>query len=165
VGASIAEVHDAVQEFLTDWLVRRNIDQALDFLSSRCYACLNLDDDRKEEALDARRARDTLRELMGYTIDELGERHNLTEAIDAVKPWDPKRVILQHPFDGDFTLVPMSEEEAAPYLCGQNPERPGGAEYYGVLFRFKTRGGGILGLLWSRDNGQWRIVAYRAFEP
>ncbi len=37
-------------------------------------------------------------------------------------------------------------------------------DYYGVLFRFKAEGSAILGLLWNRENGQWRIVAYRAFE-
>ena len=33
-----------------------------------------------------------------------------------------------------------------------------------LLFRFKDEGGAILGLLWNRENGQWRIVAYRSFE-
>jgi hypothetical protein len=66
--------------------------------------------------------------------------------------------------ENDFILAQMSEDDAAPYLCGQNPEQPEGAEYYGVLFRFKTRGGGILGLLWSRENNRWRVISYREFE-
>jgi hypothetical protein len=163
-GASIEEIQDAVQEFLTDWLVRRDYGEALDFLSPRAYACLNLDDDSEQEALDARRARDELRTLMRYTIEEMGDRDNLTEAIDAVDPWDPTRQVLQHPFDSDFTLVKMAPEDAAQYLCGQRADQPLGSEYYGVLFRFKEEGAAVLGLLWSREQGTWRLVSYRVFE-
>ena len=32
---AIAEVHEATQEFLTDWLVRQDVDEALEFLSDQ----------------------------------------------------------------------------------------------------------------------------------
>ena len=161
-NAQIPEIYDAVQEFLSDWLVRGQYDEAVDFLSDHALACLNVDDDPEKEALDARGARAHLREIMEYSAKEMGDRDNLTEAVDMVKPWDPTRVLVDHPYAGDFALAEMSKEDAEPYLCGQ--ERPQAAEYYGVLFRFKDEGGAVLGLLWNRENGQWRIVAYRAFE-
>ena len=37
-GASPEKLEDAAQEFLTDWLVRRQYDQALEFLSPQAYA-------------------------------------------------------------------------------------------------------------------------------
>jgi hypothetical protein len=161
-NAQIPEIDDAVQEFLSDWLVRGNYDEAVDFLSDHALACLNVDDDPEEEALDARGAREHLREIMEYSAKEMGDRDNLTEAVDAVKPWNKSRVLIDHPYAGDFALARMSKQDAEPYLCGQ--DRPAADDYYGVLFRFKDVGGGILGLLWNRENGQWRIVAYRAFE-
>jgi len=31
-------------------------------------------------------------------------------------------------------------------------------------FRFKREGSAVLGILWTRQNGHWRIVAWEAFE-
>ncbi len=161
-NAQIPEIHDAVQKFLSDWLVRGQYGEAVDFLSDQALACLNVDDDVDKEALDARGAREHLREIMEHSAKEMGDRDNLTEAVDAVEPWDPTIILEEHPYSGDFALDRMAREDAEPYLCGQ--ERPELADYYGVLFRFKEEGAAILGLLWNRENGQWRIVAYRAFE-
>lgn len=35
---------------------------------------------------------------------------------------------------------------------------------YPILFRFKREGSAVLGLLWTREEGEWRIIAVRAFE-
>jgi hypothetical protein len=77
---------------------------------------------------------------------------------------DPTRVVLRQTFDSDFSLFPMSEEEATSYLCGQKPDAPTGVPIYGVLFRFKRQGSAVLGLLWTREGRRWRLVAYRVFE-
>ena len=39
IGAAPERIEDAVQEFFTDWLIRRQSDQALDVLSPHAYAC------------------------------------------------------------------------------------------------------------------------------
>jgi hypothetical protein len=162
-GAPIEAVEDAVQEFLTDWTVRRDIDGALDFLSPQALACVNIDDNPGDDALAAGRARDELHVIMDYAVERLGPRQSLTEAIDAVPPFDPTRAGMAHAFDGEFTLGPMTPERSAPYLCGSQAVDPAG-EYYAALLRFKLKGSAVLGLLWQRQDGQWRIVAYRAFE-
>ena len=43
-GASPALVQDAAQEWLTDWLVRGKIDEAIAFMSAQAKSCLNVDD-------------------------------------------------------------------------------------------------------------------------
>ena len=35
-GADIPELSDAAQEFLTDWLVRHEYDEAMEFISDEC---------------------------------------------------------------------------------------------------------------------------------
>jgi hypothetical protein len=168
-GARIEEVYDAAQEFLTDWLVRGDFRQAMEFLSPQSYACLNLDDDSQEEALDSRQARETLRELMELTVHEMGDRDNLTEAIDEVIPWDKTVRVLSHPYERDFTVGEMRNEHAEQYICGEIPARAEGTgdeygTYWGVIFRFKKRDAGALGLLWKREDGNWRIMSYRTFQ-
>ena len=64
-GAVIAEVHEATQEFLTDWLVRQDVDEALEFLSDRSLACINTDDDPDDEVLRDDQARRLMKELHG----------------------------------------------------------------------------------------------------
>jgi hypothetical protein len=167
-GAQVGQIHDAVQEFLTDWLVRRDVDEAMEFLSPRSYACLNLDDTGGRENLDARESREVLKELMELSVDELGDRDNLTEAIDEVIPWSKTTRVLSHPFERDFTVGEMTNERAEEYVCGQLPDRPVGTgnqygTYWGVIFRFKDEGAGVLGLLWTREEGHWRIISYKSF--
>src|SRR4029453_18918124 len=72
LGASPDHVEDAVQEFLTDWLVRRQYDQALDFLSPRSYACLNLNEDSRGQALDAAGAPREVGRSLGYSAGMVG---------------------------------------------------------------------------------------------
>jgi hypothetical protein len=162
-GASPERVEDAVQEFLTDWLVRREYDEALDFLSDRAYACLNEDDQAGNEILDTSQARAALSELMEYSTREMGRRFSLTDATVAVEPQVPRAVVDQ-PFAREFTIFPLDEAEAQQYLCGRKPDGQTGTTYYAALFRFRKEDAGVLGLLWSKEAGAWRMAAYRTLD-
>jgi hypothetical protein len=161
-GAAPERIEDAAQEFLTDWLVRRQYDQALEFLSPQAYACLNLSDDAREQALDAAGARREMLKLMEYASKRLGPRTDLTSAIVAFKPRNPNRPITDHPFKREFLLGPVPESEARQYLCNQaTAPAAGPVDYYGVIFTFRVDGGGTLGLLWNREGGRWKIASYQ----
>jgi hypothetical protein len=163
-GGPIPRVEDAVQEFLTDWLVRRKIDEALTFLSDRPSACVNIDDDAEYEALDARGTRTSLRETMHYVVDEIERPHNLTEAIDAVLPLKPDRRIIAHAFEGEFSISELSLDEASQYLCARTQRQAPDRTYYGVVFRFKHSDGGVLGLLWTEEAGAWRLASFQVLD-
>ena len=165
LGASPEKVEDAVQEFLTDWLVRRQYDQALDFLSPRSYACLNLNEEARGQALDAAGARRELRRIMEYANSKLGAHSNLTSVVGAFTPRDPKRVVLDHPFKREFLLTPLTEAQARPYLCDGATAAPAGGEYVGAVFQFRVTGGSLFGLLWTREDGKWKLVSYQPLNP
>jgi hypothetical protein len=173
IGAAPEELWDAAQEFFTDWLVRRKIDEAMNFFSRRVIACINLDEGSREEILDVETAVVEMREIMNYSIDQLGDRDSMTEAIDEVQPWtaDQEDRVVSHPFETDFTIIQVRNQVAADFMCSTKrgadpPPMPGGPDelgtYYGVIFRFKARAdqGGILALLWDRQEGDWKIVSY-----
>ena len=162
-GAAPEKLEDAVQEFLTDWLVRRKYDEALQFLSSRAFACVNLKDQGRSEPLNAAQARAELQTLMSYAARELGERKSLTEATAAVQPPRADRQVATQPYSREFSLFPIPEDEARPFLCGQAPGRPEGGQYFAALVTLKKEGSGVLGMLWSREGNAWRLVAYRVF--
>ena len=92
-------------------------------------------------------------------------RPDLTSAIAAIAPRNPHRPITDHPFKREFLLGPVPDSEARQYLCSQSTTPLPGAEYYGVIFKFRIDGGGVLGLLWARDNGKWKIVSYQPLKP
>jgi hypothetical protein len=160
-GAAPDKIEDASQEFLTDWLVRHKYDEAIEFLSPQAFACLNLSEDARGQPLDAAAARRELLKIMEYAGRTLGVRPDLTSAIEAVSPRNPNRPITDHPFKREFLLGPVPEAEARQYLCNQSTVPPTGVEYYGVIFQFRIDGGGVLGLLWARENGKWKIVSYQ----
>jgi hypothetical protein len=164
-GASPDRVEDAVQEFLTDWLVRRQYDQALQSLSPRAYACLNLNEEVRGQALDAAGARRELRRIMEYASNRMGSHTNLTSAVAAFTPRDPKRVAIDHAFRKEFLLTPLTEAQARPYLCDGATAAPTGGEYMGAVFQFRITGGSLFGLLWTREEGQWKLVSYQPLNP
>ena len=164
MNAAPERLEDAAQEFLTDWLVRRQFDQALAMLSTRSYACLTLKADAKGQQLDAAGARRELRRLMEYSIQKLGPHSDLTSVIQAFTPRDPTRVVVDHPFRREFLITPLKDTEARQYLCDASSAQPSGAEYFGVVFTLRIEGGGTLGLLWSREGGAWKIVSYQLLE-
>jgi hypothetical protein len=98
---------------------------------------------------------------MEYSSQKLVAHANLTSVIAAFTPRDPNRTVVEHAFRREFLVTPLTQTEAAQYLCDASAAQPTGAEYVGVVFTFRIQGGGTLGLLWSREAGAWKIVSYQ----
>ena len=175
-GAQIAEVWDATQELLTDWLVRRN-DDALEFVSDQALACTKLEDGTDPRTLTAAEARRRLQLIMKAVSEEVGKVANLTQAIDAVVPWRKAFHVVKQPFEGDFTIVEVPDGFAEHFRCESrskeqqlralSDENPHYGTYYGAVFRLRrgTSRGGALGLLWTKQNGAWRVIAWEVLSP
>src|SRR4030095_3067831 len=117
--------------------------------------------DSRGQALDARGARRELRRIMEYASNKMGEHSNLTTALLAFTPRDPKRVVIDHAFKREFLLTPLTEAQARPYLCDGATAAPTGGEYIGAVFQFRVAGGSLFGLLWTREDGKWKQVSYK----
>jgi hypothetical protein len=165
-GVVIPEPHDAIQEFLADWLVRRDLDEALDAVSRDAFACMNVDDDRENETRRGDDARRLLRDIMHRGIDEMGTLHNLTDAIEAPDVTTEKQPRPSNPFAREFRLTTLSPEEAeSRYLvCGADRQPSSGGPYYEALFRFRHSGSALMGLLWGQDEGRLTVRAFRIVE-
>jgi hypothetical protein len=170
-GSPIAEVWDATQELLTDWLVRRN-DEALEFVSDQALACVQLEDGSDPRTLTAGETRQRLQQIMREVSKEIGKVTNLTQAIDAVIPWRQTFRVVKQPFEGDFTIVEAPDSFAEHFRC-ESRSKEGQVRalseadlrygtYYGALFRFRggTSRGGVLALLWTKQKGAWRLIAW-----
>ena len=38
-------------------------------------------------------------------------------------------------------------------------------EYIGAVFQFRIAGGSLFGLLWTREDGKWKLVSYQPLNP
>jgi len=175
-GAQIAEVWDATQELLTDWLVRRN-DEAVGFLSDQALACAQLEDGTDPKTLTSAQARERLRQVMRAVSSEIGKAANLTQVIEAVTPWRTAFRVVKQPFEGEFSIVEAPDSFAERFRCeGRSREAQLRAlsegnlrygTYYGAVFRFRggTSRGGVLALLWTKQGGAWRVLAWEVLAP
>lgn len=171
-GAPIAEVRDAIQEFLTDWLVRRQYDQALQLVSDQAQSCISADTPAAASIPEGRRQ---LRDLLKQVSERMGTFANLTEAIEAVIPWRKAFRVEKHAFDREFALVQAPDAFARAFQCRDRSDaaltremddpNPSYGRYYGAVFRFKAQAnqGGVLGLIWAKENGEWRLLAWKVF--
>ena len=78
---------------------------------------------------------------------------------------DPTRAVIDHAFKREFLLLPLTEAQARPYLCDGVSAQPTGGEYVGAVFQFRAAGGGVFGLLWTREEGTWKLVSYQPLNP
>jgi hypothetical protein len=171
-AAAISELSDAVQEFLTDWLIRRDYREAAMFLAADAFGCV-----ADSMSIDPRtppdRQQAAVRQLLERAANQWGRPRNLTEAMNPVIPWSPAVRVTKHAFDQDFTIVEAPTELGLQYACGAPAPKtfvaastPEYGTYYGALLQVVREGqaGGTLVLVWRRVNGEWRIVSYRAIE-
>ena len=173
-GANPENIEDAAQEFLTDWLQRKNQKQAMEFVSNQALRCMGEADATPIVVSSVEQARSALGDVMHDVSDRLGPIKNLAEAIQGVEPWRPElgATLKNHPFRPAFSVFHLPEQTARTYLCNQHPALERAANeaaarteqdsYEGSLFQFRfgRDQGGVLGLLWAREANHWKIVAY-----
>jgi len=158
----------ATTEFLTDWLIRRDIDEALAVVSPRASSCTNTDEDAENERLRNAETREALGRLMREAATGRRVRH-LADVIMPVQPWDTDLRIVTHPFDRAFTLATIDDAEARGFLCeaAADGTRPA-SSWAQTLFQFRPRDGqtgAILVLLWTREDDRWHVQSFDIADP
>lgn len=172
-GQPVPVIEDAAQEFLTDWLVRDEVDEAIEFISINAKACVNLDDDSELEDISTERAVRALKEGMSELVDTLGRHGNLTEAIAAVEPWRKVFVSKDHPFRREFSVFKVPDAVADAFQCEnrladelqrtiENAPATYGKGSMGTAFKFNIGddAGGVLVLVWAKEGAGWKIQSW-----
>ena len=86
LGATdIPELSDAAQEFLADWLVRHNYDEAMEFISDESLPCLVV----SPESTLKKGTRPAMRKVLEESGKRFGEHSSLSTIISAVSAWGP----------------------------------------------------------------------------
>jgi hypothetical protein len=176
----IAKVQDAAIEFLSDWLVRQKVDEAMGFISDQALECFRINQAEQGNVIEPAHARTSLATIMKAATQHLGKHQTLSPSIEAVIPWRQQLKVVDHPYAKDFSVVEVPDDFAGSFLC-QCPTRLSREElvktldkseaqyrrYYATLFRIRRsqNQGAVLAVLWAKENGAWRILSYDVLRP
>ena len=104
---------------------------------------------------------------------------HLHDALEPVRPEHDDLQLVAHAGEGAYTMVAVPDYLAGSFLCeetsAKKPYAPPDAttaakqygNYYATLFTFRTPGDhpAALTLLWGKDSGQWKVIAYEVVAP
>jgi len=166
------KVEEAAFDFFNSWLVEQKPEIAMSYMSGRAFQCMELE---TGEPLDMGMAPFQMLVGLRKVNEELGPVSDLKDVMRGVRIADPELRAVQQPHHGSFVLYQVAESKALAFDCANRglPENevPQGSKtrfgkYYGTVFFIKgpEGQGETLGLLWAKENKNWKIIAYEA-EP
>jgi hypothetical protein len=178
-AAGDKDLTQAATDFHNEWFVQGKAPEAFQYLSSRAYACVNL---YREENTPAPKSPAEAGQLvqtgMKATATFVGNVKKLEDAIVAPVVSHPDVQLVKHPNSKAFVLASVPDHMAAAADCqGREAgkeiyfEKPSTGNVYGNFyatgFRLSKPGGeaGVLWALWTKENGQWKVVSYFLITP
>ena len=161
----------AARDFLENWLIRKDINRAFDYLAPPAYACYDLlRGPGQPPSASPEDAARLIRQGMTRVAQDAGSPARLDVVIAAVAPVHPMVRLLSHPLAGAFALTSVPDGIVRAADCGT---RASGAKFdgvagaqsgnaFGMNLRFRTSDGDapVLRILWVKDGSRWRITAY-----
>jgi hypothetical protein len=172
------ELVDSATRFLEAWFVKRDLDEAAVYLSSKCAPCLKLSVTAGES--QSKTAGDTqaeLKQALRRVTESAGVVTRLDQAIVAVQPNHEDISLVRHANSNAFAFASIPNYMAQALDCSSRTAGepvsfyvPNGDKHYGAYamgLRLVKAGedSGALVALWSQEGGAWRITAYAVINP
>ena len=172
------ELVRAATDFAEKWLVSKHVDQAFQYLSPASYACVNLyrTDDAPEPKTPAAQAELT-RSGMQKVANMLGHTKALPDAIVAPEVSHPDLKLVKHGNAQAFALISIPDYMAAASDCARRApgqdlvfDESAGRGYgnaYAMGFKVAEAEGdpAALWLVWTKQDGNWKIASYAVLAP
>lgn len=163
------ELAVAVEDLLEAWFVEDRPELALAYLTPASYACLDLWQDA--DAVDYGIAPLVLLDRMSAVNAAVGKVRNLADILVGKGLSDSRLVRVDNDKDNLFQLYDVPENLAMEMDCSRrnDPAARDGEEasenlgkYFLSVFDINVPGdrSGALGLLWTKEDGYWRVVSY-----
>lgn len=173
-----AALLQASEDFLRDWLLKRNYVAAKNYFARRSYSCIKaaVPSDQPQPTSEAQYL-NSMQAAMQTVAQDIGNSQHLSDVVEASAPEHPGLKLVKHHKDQAYTLVAVPDHLAPAMMCEkeshQHPYRdqdsatPVYGNYYDMFFELKTPGEhpASLSFLWGKDNGQWKIVSYEMLSP
>jgi hypothetical protein len=165
----------AATEFLHLWLIRRDIKQAMTYLSGKSLLCVNLyrgDDTTSGNVAPA----DLVMDGMSKAAAAIGAVRTLENGIVALEPHHEHLKLVKHRNQQAFVIVSIPAYMAEAADCerrapGEDPdfhtaEPSGYGKYYATGFRRNgVEAAAALWIVWGKIDGHWKAVSYVVMHP
>jgi len=161
------DVSVAVEDFLTSWLVRQEPEQSMPYFAATSYACI-----REVEADSQTSDMAALRLLrdMKQVSQVMGKIQQLEDGVLAVDPSHSNLKPVENPHEAQFSLSRIPPERARQLECRYAAESialkhdESFKDYFAVGMKLKHAHANDLFLIWTKQEGYWKIVAFH-LEP
>jgi hypothetical protein len=171
-----ASLVDAAHRFFESWLVRKDYATAFSYISPKAYGCYDLVRGPDQPAASSVEDAGTkIRAALEKSGEDVGQVRSLDDVIGAAPPDHPAVRVNDHRYSRMFAVSSLPNAFTDSVDCttrarGDRFSSDAPPEYgkgFAVTVRVRTRGGEppVLRLLWTRENGAWRITAYDVEVP
>jgi hypothetical protein len=164
VGKKKIEV--MVNDFLNAWLVEGNIIAAMGYVSERSYACLAQDSDNPAD-FDRGVAPFQLMINMKAAYESLGPHSSLDGLVVGTRLSAPGVRVVRQPLHATFVIYAVPDDAAVRFDCEsrltlEDPDSVAReyGNYAGATFYIAGQRNYPVALLWSREDGYWKIVSW-----
>jgi hypothetical protein len=157
-----ASVHD----FLTSWVVNRQPENAIAYLSPLSYPCLETIATKRQQPIPPGMVRFNTLMAMNRFNASLGKTASVADVFEAATNWKPNLKEEKNAYPAEFRLVKMPADMAQYQECDQAQKESGEkekGEFYSAAFRGKLGDGRnrVMSLLWTKEGRYWKVIAIR----
>jgi hypothetical protein len=166
----------AARQFFNRWLIRKDLDAAMESVAASCLACVGLDRETDRPATaEAQRAE--LRAGLEQLAASAGRARRLNQAVESILLFHDHVKLVRHSDSDSFTIIEVPDYLSSAADCAKRTpgdlgytEPPATVTYSGhfaTAFQMKAAGkqGEIFWLLWDNTPQGWRIVSYLIQTP
>jgi hypothetical protein len=157
-----ASVHD----FLKSWVVDRQPQNSIAYISPLSYPCLESIATKKQKPIQPGMVRfNTLIAMNQFNVS-IGQVTSVGDVFEAATNWKPNLKGVKNAYPAEFRLVEVPSDMAQYQECVQSQEEGGKKEkwqFYAIAIRGKLGDGRnkLMSLLWTKEGRYWRIIAIR----
>jgi hypothetical protein len=162
-----------ITQFYQTWIVRRNVTEASHFASQRSYQCLPAPSEEEKKLTPIARIQSGLEQPLARIT--LGA--NLSDMMSSMLPQNDLLRPIQHENSKAFAMMAVPDQKADSFLCQsrhvteRTPDLKPADAKYGTYYLTASRlnygeeQSPALLLLWTREETNWKIVAWAVELP
>ena len=172
------KLEDAVQDFLSSWLMQHKPELSAAYLSARSYSCLEEYGPQSGKEISTVAAPYLAARDLAAISKALGTPAKLQDAVVATKVDDTRLKAVKQQYGNLFTVYAVPDGVAPEFECDDQralkdfeDARVTGMKkkynrYYASVFRLEQppEVGQVITLLWTKEGSYWKIVSWDA-EP
>jgi hypothetical protein len=155
-----------VNDFLKSWVVDKQPQNAIAYISPISYPCLETIAAKKQKPIPPGMVRFNTLIAMNQFNASLGKTTSVEDVFEPATNWKPNLKEEKNAYPSEFRLVEMPADVAQDEECVQNQgdtAKKEKGEFYAAAVRGKLGDGRnkVMTLLWTKEGKYWKIVAIR----